>query len=373
MLAIPHSGGGGAEPGNPAEPELRRLRREVERLRGQVRRLKALYASTHVINSSLAPEDIVSRVVGIIDSHFRRCYCAVLLIPEGSPDTLEVYAASPRYRAEVRNLRIHVSQGLSGRAVRSGRTVVAPDVRLEPDYIPGLPGCRSSAAVPIRYGDRVVGVLNLESPKVAAFSEEDVQLLESFASQLAVAIENARLFQATQRLAITDPNTGLYNYRHLQQELAREVSRARRHDLPFSVAIVELDRFKMINDRYGHLFGDLVLREFGQLLRGALRQEDEVFRYGGDEFAVIFPETDREAAVAALTRVLETARAHRFSNEHATMEGVTFTAGVAAFPEHGEDAASLLHHADAAMYRGKRAGGCRIALYGNDAFVFPAS
>lgn len=335
---------------------------ELARLRRQVRRLRALYASAHLINSSLAPEEIVRRVIHLIDRHFPQAYSAVLLLrPDGGE--LVVEDASEHFPSQVIGLRIPVSAGISGRAARTGRTVIVNDVRTDPDYIPGLPNCSSQVAVPIRYGERILGVLNLESPVPAAFHRDDVQLLESFANHLAVTLENARLFQAIREMAITDHSTGLHNYRHLQERLREEVSRALRHRRPLSVVMIDLDSFKQVNDRFGHAFGDFVLREFAGVLRRWVRAEDGVFRYGGDEFTLLLPDTTGEQAASLLGRLLDQTQSHRFANDRASILGIGFRAGIAVLPDDGSDAATLLHHADVALYRAKRSGGPCIACY----------
>ena len=145
--------------------------------------------------------------------------------------------------------------------------------------------------------------MNLYMIERHEFAPEEIQLLSTFASQAAVSIENARLFEATRQLAITDPLTGLANHRQFYDQLEREFRRAQRYERPLTLLMLDLDRFKAFNDRYGHLAGDHALRETADVLRQNARSVDILARYGGEEFAIILPETDLPRAASHAERI----------------------------------------------------------------------
>ncbi|MFQ6000508.1 MAG: GAF domain-containing protein, partial [Anaerolineae bacterium] len=196
-------------------------------------------------------------------------------------------------------LRLKVGeQGLVGWVAQHGEPLLVNNVSQEPRYYthPQLPDTRSELDVPIRIGGKVIGVLDVQSTELDAFDESDLDTLQTLADQLAVAMENARLYQETKRLAITDSLTGLYNLRYFYETLEKEISRCERYNRPLSLIILDIDDFKAYNDLYGHPAGDDLLIELAQLMSKVTRQTDTLARYGGEEFAIILPETEAEGA-----------------------------------------------------------------------------
>lgn len=188
-------------------------------------------------------------------------------------------------------------------------------------------------------------------------------------------VESSEL-ERTERSAVTDPLTRLHNRRHFGQALALEVRRSHRYSLQLSLLMLDLDAFKRLNDRHGHLFGDLVLQRVGQELRRAVRDADSPCRYGGEEFAVILPETDRLGGLAVAERIRE--RIHRSFAERSVggkHVEVTLSGGIASYPADGEEAQALIERADQALYLAKRLGKNRISLYHSErrgAIRYPA-
>lgn len=176
-------------------------------------------------------------------------------------------------------------------------------------------------------------------------------------------IEHSSLEQ-TERSAITDDLTGLYNRRYFQSALELEVRRSRRYVLPMSLLMLDLDLFKSVNDVYGHPFGDLVLEHVGSVIRRAVRESDLACRVGGEEFAVIVPETDRLGAYAVAERVRHSVRS-RFADSPIgdRVVAMTISGGVASYPEDGDESQALAARADQALYHSKTRGRDRVVIY----------
>jgi len=193
------------------------------------------------------------------------------------------------------------------------------------------------------------------------FDDADLTTLRTFAGQAAVALDNVRVHEEAQRLSLTDPLTGLSNYRYLRESLRREVERASRFGRTLAVLVLDLDRFKEINDRYGHAAGDAVLAEFARRLRGEIREVDFAFRQGGEEFVVLLPETDAPGGAVVASRLCAAVRrtpmlvvSARYP-EPARIP-VSVSIGVAIYPDHGSTGAAVLEAADDALYDAKGSG-----------------
>lgn len=343
--------------------ELLQMVRELRRARAV---LAALYESGKLITSELDMDRLIDRLLRLVSDMFGYPNPAILLLDEEA-GALRLAGAYGYHAPE--GLVIPLSEGLTGYVARTGQPVRVDDVTLDPRYIPGVRGARSELAVPIRMKDRVLGVLNVESLKVAAFTDDDVRVLQMVADQAAVAIQNARLMGLTSHMAVTDGLTELYNHRHFIQQLQLRVERARQAGTPVSLVLIDIDDFKQFNDRFGHLVGDEVLRAVGQLVRQNVRRTDVAARYGGEEFAVLLPDTDVEAASAFALRIRAALpKVHAFVQK-LTEGGPPLSAsiGVASFPLHARDWRELLQRADEACYRAKRQGKDRVVVWSSAA------
>jgi two-component system cell cycle response regulator len=187
-----------------------------------------------------------------------------------------------------------------------------------------------------------------ELPEVT--SQQDLTFL---ADQVALGFRNACQYQGARELIYTDDLTGLYNHRYLHIALEQEIRRSERYGLEFSVAFIDLDLFKSINDEHGHLVGSGVLRQVGELLRECVRDVDMLFRYGGDEFTALLVETDTRGAKIVAERIREAVESCEFSTGHGTTGRLTATVGHATFPVHATGLEEMIDLADKAMYLGK--------------------
>ncbi|HZB04123.1 MAG TPA: diguanylate cyclase [Actinomycetota bacterium] len=226
---------------------------------------------------------------------------------------------------------------------------------------PVEPSASTAIAVPLVRGDRTMGVIALYGrPTPEPFGEGDVETLSSFAAQASVAIENVLLHQETEQLSITDGLTGVWNRRYLELSLRKEIERASRFSRPLSVLMIDIDRFKDVNDRFGHPRGDGVLVEVTRRIMGTIRtQIDFVSRYGGEEFVVVLPETPCDGGKVVAEKIRAAVRDHPFVGD-GTHLTITVSVGVSAYPLDGLTAEDIIRAADEAMYRAKRAGRDRV-------------
>src|SRR5450830_1895720 len=241
----------------------------------------------------------------------------------------------------------HGLKGVTVRAFLSSKPVLVRDTRTCAEFIEGLWPALSELAIPLLVGGSCVGVLNVESPKVAAFARSDIRLLAPFASGLALLIDNQQKTKQLREQATRDELTGFFNRRMMDEMVPRELQRAARYHRDVSLAMLDLDGFKAVNDNLGHNEGDRLLRVFAGCIRKIARASDLVYRYGGDEFLLLMPETTREQADELLKR-LDGAICPELTH-------VTFSAGIAS---HVSDASAedLVKLADDRMYQSKRLG-----------------
>jgi diguanylate cyclase (GGDEF)-like protein len=209
-----------------------------------------------------------------------------------------------------------------------------------------------------------IGLVELISRSPKTFDATRLELARTMANEAAMALENARLYEDARKLADRDQLTGFFNHRYLHERLGEEVVRSQRSKTPLAVLMIDLDSFKLVNDTFGHLFGDRVLAWVAEELRASLRGSDIAARYGGDEFAIILPDTDRESAWQAAQRILATLTERAYQSADRAPVSIGCSIGVAAYPDDGRTAQDLIARADAAMYRVKNAGGAAAELAG---------
>ena len=254
--------------------------------------------------------------------------------------------------------RTALGRGLSGTAAIRGEPVVANWVPggEEPDRFLLTPDACSGVSLPLACQGELLGVLTLESRREQAFSPQDVLTLKTLTDQLAIALHNARAYQNAVEEAITDGLTGLKTHRYFMEALERETGRSQRSGCPFAVIMIDLDRFKLVNDQHGHLEGDRVLRLVAKLLSDQLRQSSVLARYGGDEFSMLLPDTTEERA----QHVAERLRGAIEKDPFLSTRKVTASIGVAVYPQHGATHREILQVADMGMYVAKHEHGNRV-------------
>jgi diguanylate cyclase (GGDEF)-like protein len=245
--------------------------------------------------------------------------------------------------------------GLTFRVARSGKVIAVEDMNGHPLF-QNTPAHWSGAIIglPLKYGGKVLGVMNVSWRTPRKFDPEELHALELLADQAAIAIENARLHTIVQNEALTDPLTGLPNRRAFDLRLAEEISRSTRYGHAFSILMVDLDEFKRINDKHGHMVGDAALREISRCLRRSVRDTDFMARIGGDEFVLILPETKVGDEEHIGQKLHEAALACRLGLPGQQVERITLSIGAASFPQDSNHPTDLILKADQALYADKK-------------------
>ena len=250
---------------------------------------------------------------------------------------------------------VRVGTGVVGSAADNSTTVILPSDSAWLQRAPGEPDFPVVIATPLFTQDRVAGVLanyRRETP----FSDGDLETVRFLAEQGGAAIENVMLHEDTRRLSLTDGLTGVYNRRYLQMQARQTFATATRFGRQFSVVMLDLDRFKIVNDSYGHKRGDAVLIEFARRVDGTLREVDTFVRYGGEEFVCLLSETGLHGAMAAAQKIIEAVRSESFGGPDEESVHITVSAGVATYPDHGRTFTEVLEAADRALYAAKQEG-----------------
>ncbi|MGA3088605.1 MAG: diguanylate cyclase [Terriglobales bacterium] len=325
----------------------------------RARHLAFLNTISKMAISSEDAEQMMADIVREIQKNFRYDHIGIGIMDYAAKD-IEIKAEAGT-TSQTLGRRIALGSGVLGKVARTGVSALVQNAG--PGQLAGvLPESRAVLCLPISYGETLLGVLNVESRDENAFAPQDVLILNTLADLLATALHNSFVFQKLQQQSITDGLTGIKTRRFFWEALSSEWRRASRSGRPFSVVLIDLDKFKEVNDSLGHLEGDLVLARVGRLLEQKCRQSNVVARYGGDEFIILMPETGIEQAQILAERLRLWLATDPMLEEH----HITGSFGVASFPVHGFSMEDLIRVADAGMYVAKHAGGNQVST--SDAF-----
>ncbi len=249
-------------------------------------------------------------------------------------------------------------EGIAGQVFQTQKPIVANATGKDERYAEReTSNVESILCIPLIASDESIGVINITNKKTGKkFTNEDVDLLTALGNQAAVAINNATLYE----MAITDELTKIYIRRFFNVRLDAELKRSARYSREMSLAICDLDHFKLVNDEFGHQVGDAVLVKVAEAIKAAVREIDTPARFGGEEFAIILPETGLAGARIVAERLREAVAAARVEG---LPRPVTISVGLAVFPEHADDHTAIIRAADAALYEAKRQGRNRVCIY----------
>jgi len=342
--------------------QVERLRRALEEARtnleSNVQYLRTMAEVSTVIAGTLDPEELyriiperVMAKLGLTD------FCIMLYSRETK--RLVAKSISANNGGTMPEFSLDPGEGVAGKVFTTGEAAWIPDVRSSPDFLHyggRRTDVRSFMCVPLVSKGRNIGVLMLNHPEPNAFEPELLPTMRVLASYLAIAIENAGMFGLVKSLSEKDSLTLLYNHGSFHDKLAIELERANRYVRPMAVIMLDLDHFKEINDRYGHITGDRVLALVAGALGAHLRKTDIAARYGGDEFAVILPETDLSAAALIAERIAEGISTVRLDVGGGSVISITASIGYASCGHDAPGRGGILNVADRLMYDSKRRG-----------------
>ena len=344
--------------GGSRRPDLAaRLRRSQRALKGRLERPEAVLALSRAAHDTLEPETIGELVVGYAAQWFKAPQCGVFALDIDG----QVVGLASR---GISDAAMPGSLGLARWVLAHGKEFTTADLRKDP-RITGTAG--AAFGWPLRCRTLTVGALVVSERQAATlsprFSPAVAELLGAALEGPAQSLDNALRLRRAEALSVTDDLTQLYNSRYLNQVLRRESKRASRSGRPLSLVFLDLDGFKGINDHHGHQAGSRALVEAAAVIRRCARETDVVARFGGDEFAIILPDTGSEGAAAVGDRVRERMAAHPFLAGDGLSLRLTASVGVATLPDVAASAEELVRAADMAMYHVKESGknGVRIA------------
>jgi diguanylate cyclase (GGDEF)-like protein len=306
------------------------------------------------LTSSLDLDSILQTIMEKMAEFFRPDTWSLLMVDEEKNELYFAIAVGTAAEA-LKNVRLKVGEGIAGWVAKHGERLIVPDVYTDPRFskrIDEMTKCetRSIICIPLRSKLRVLGVIQLVNVDMRNFGDQESFFLQSLCDYAAIAIENARAFEKIQELTITDDCTGLYNARHLHRTLETEVYRSSRFNYEFTVLFIDLDHFKQVNDTHGHLIGSKLLAEIGYLIKAQLRLIDYAFRYGGDEFVVLLPQTGKDAALFVARRLRDMLRTSTFCQEEGLNLNVRASIGVATYPHDAKTPQDIIRQADEMMY-----------------------
>jgi diguanylate cyclase (GGDEF)-like protein len=309
--------------------------------------------SRHAI-TTLNPDELLTEVAQQMEASLSFDHIGIALLDYATKDV--VVQAEAGRRREALGRRMPLGQGLLGHVARTGQLTIARGTGSNA-VPPMLAGSKASIGLPIVYADQLMGVLYVESAESSEFTDEEIQLLRTLADLIAGALHNALTFQKAQEQAITDGLTGLKTHRFFMEALSAEWKRATRAGRSFALVLIDLDRFKFVNDFHGHLAGDAVLQRIARVLEQNCRRSDVVSRYGGDEFVIMMPETNLEQAAQMAGKLRACIEVEPLLRE----KNITGSFGLSTFPLHGSTPQELIQVADSSMYISKHQGGNRVS------------
>ncbi len=307
------------------------------------------------LTSSLDLKEILNIVMEKISGILHPKNWSLLLLDEETNE-LRFEIVVGEGSKKIKDLKLKVGEGVAGWVAKEKKPLLVPNVSKDPRFSKKADAMtnfttKSIICVPLTVRNKCLGVIELiNNAEDKDFVDEDLLILTTLADYTAIAIENAIFLNKVKELTITDDLTKLYNSRFLHTRLEYEVERARRFGYNLSMIFLDLDYFKDVNDRYGHLTGSKLLKEVAQVILKNIRNIDMVCRYGGDEFVVLLPETSKKNAVLAAKKLHQMINEAQFLAEEGINLHLTASFGVASFPKDAKNKEDLIHMADHAMY-----------------------
>lgn len=344
---------------NEMTEQLAQNRAALER---KIFEVTTLYEISQQINYAGSSAEILQLILKKCIEGLKAGRGSVLMFNEETGKLIVDVAVGEGVEPVCKRIEFAPGEGVAGKVFEEQRMLLDNNP-IEPNFKP-YPGETGSTihnimCLPLLVEKRSIGVMNIVNKRTEGFTEADIAFAGTMASQIALTIEKARLYE----LSITDGLTKLFVHRYFQVSLDNELKRAKRYGSCVSLILLDIDHFKKFNDVYGHQMGDRVLSLSSLVMRDAIRSIDVPCRYGGEEFAIVLPETDAQNALGVAERIRRSIEVYEYPALDGGMLKVTVSLGISSFPEHGTDKMSLIKRADEAMYWSKEAGRNRVSTW----------
>jgi diguanylate cyclase (GGDEF)-like protein len=341
----------------------------------QLQELRIFHDVAKALTSSLNLDSILQTIMEKVAEYFRPDNWSLLMVDDSAEELYFAIAVGDAADA-LRSVRLKIGEGIAGWVAKNGEPLIVPDVYTDERFAKRIDEMtrwrtRSIICIPLKAKHRVLGVIQLINVDMTGFGDNDLFFLQAICDYAAIAIDNARSVEKIQELTITDDCTGLYNARHLYKTLEAEVYRSARFGYEFTVLFIDLDHFKQVNDTWGHLAGSKLLAEIGFAIKSHLRLIDFAFRYGGDEFVILLPQTDKHQALNVARRLLQSFRSSEFLKEEGINVNVRASLGVASYPGDAKSVHEIIRQADEMMYLVKNSTRDNIAV-ANEGLLEPS-
>jgi len=332
-------------------------------------KLETMLQIGRAMSSILNLDELAKFIVEKIADVLKAKNCSLMLIDEND-DILTIKAAIGLDDVIIKSTRIKLGQSISGWVAKEGEPVLVTDIENDLKFArANLPKyqTKSLLCIPLKVKDSILGVINVADKDVEdednIFTGEDLRFLAVVCNYAAIAIENAQLYGAVKNLARTDGLTTLFNHRYFQTHLNQEVARVQRYPRPLSLIMFDIDSFKKFNDTYGHPMGDMVLSQIAKAIKKNVRKVDIPCRYGGEEFAIILPETKIKECAVVAEKIRKSVEDLKFDTEKGLRKKkMTISGGVADF-QPGMTKEELVRYADEMLYKAKSEGKNKICVY----------
>jgi two-component system cell cycle response regulator len=337
--------------------------------------LEAIVELTYLVSSTLDPKEVLYFVVKRISEIIKVTRCSILSL--GIEEKKYAVVSSSYEDPKIKDLRLDLNKYPEIRkALKTKKAVIVKDAMKDPlmssvKHIIKPIGIKSIVVLPVVFRDEVIGTLFLRTSRAGhVFTDREIKLCSAIANACSNALYNAFLYEKVrtekeklEKLAITDYLTGIYNIRYLYHRLGEEFSRSQRYETPISCIMFDIDHFKKINDTYGHRVGDIVLREFAQLVKKSVRKSDVFARYGGEEFILLLPHTAKKGALFEGERLADNIKKYSFKSLKAGAQ-VTVSMGIATFPHKKiKTQDDLITYADNALFEAKAKGRNKVVIF----------